>query len=195
LEESLVGRLHMKKILQLSILSVICLAPSLKSDITIHRDGIEFNFSKEELKEIKKLSKRSWDNITEQALMGDAVALYALGLAYLSGKGGVTIDNEMANFLFSKSAALGYPPALERIRNYYLFEEKNIILASVYTNLMISFGHQEYIRTYYNLRKEILECYGEKESIEIEKTTKELKKVIDCNKKKLKEVVFFSKVQ
>lgn len=56
--------------------------------------------------------------LVKGAKMGDAKRMYLLGICYELGDG-VECDMEEAAYWISRSAALGYAPAEEWMRDYY----------------------------------------------------------------------------
>ena len=130
--------------------------PKETSDVNSFSDFIE---TKRELTEMSKWIDSSYDSLIEDAVMGNRVALYVLGLTYLFGNG-VPINISAANLYFAKSASLGFAPAINKLRFMYIEDIPNPYLALVYLNMTIAFGHSELIRSYHVLIGQINEKTG-----------------------------------
>lgn len=125
------------------------------------------------------------DIINAGLINGDRGALYFLGLCYMIGADGITIDVEQANDLFDKSASLGFAPALDKIRSMYLYDKQDLFLMMVYLNLTISAGHYEFVKIYHKMRSEIVVTFGENIAREIERIAAHKQKLIERNKAEL----------
>ena len=144
----------------------------------------EFIFSAQELSEISKWKHKSMDDMALDAMTGDSAALYMLGLCMLTGNGGWTIDTENANMLLTRSASLGFAPAVNQMRFIY-DEAQNHALGMVYLNLTISLGHQELRAAYTHLHKQLVDDGGLKIAQEIEKIAAHKASCIAKNKEKM----------
>lgn len=130
---------------------------------------VEFGYSKDELKAMEKWKKKSFDELLNDALVGDPAALHMIGEAGLYGLCGLPINVERANQYFEVAAALGFAPAIDKIRSMYTEDNPNPFLALVYVNLTASSGHTEYTMNYHKMRSYLLEKYGNKMCEEIER--------------------------
>lgn len=145
---------------------------------------VEFKFTAEELSEVSKWKSKSEEDMWEDAFKCDRAALYMGGMCLLTGKTGFTIDVSSADLLFSISASFGFAPSLKQLIHKNI-EEENLFLILVYTNLMTSLGHDEYIETYYNLRENVMRGFGNDVLKEVEKIAAQKKERINSNIKNL----------
>lgn len=148
-------------------------------------EPFEIKFSNEELEALSKWKNKSFDDMWNDALNCDSAALYMIGMSLLTGSGGFTIDVEKADFCFARSASIGFAPALKQLINKN-FEEENIFLVLVYSNLMSSLGHSEYVMPYHELRTKVMAAFGNEISNEIEKIASSKKELISKTVEKLK---------
>ncbi len=151
---------------------------------------IELVFTQDELVEMGKWRDRGFNDITIDAMEGDKAALYMIGMSLLTGASGLTIDVHGADLFLEKSASLGFPPAIKQMINKYL-EDENPFLMMVYINLLVSFGHREFVVNYHELRSNLIEKFGVGVSKEIEnvaslKKEQILKNILDLAKSKEK---------
>lgn len=145
---------------------------------------VEFKFTNEELSEVSKWKSKSEEDMWNDAFKCDRAALYMGGMCLLTGKTGFTIDVSSADLLFSVSASFGFAPSLKQLIHKNI-EDENIFLILVYTNLMTSLGHGEYIETYHNLRENVMRGFGNDVLKEVEKIAAQKKERIDSNIKNL----------
>jgi len=143
---------------------------------------VELIYTKEEKATIETWKKASFDEMINDALIGNSAALYNIGMVNLLGLYGCTIDIEKANSYFSISASLGFGPALDKIRSMYIFDFPNPFLMIVYLNLTIASGHHEFIQTYHKLLNDLSDKFGVQVSYETEKIAAQKMKVIIKNK-------------
>lgn len=148
-------------------------------------DPIELKFSNEELEALTKWKDKSFDDMWNDALNCDSAALYMIGMSFLTGSGGFTIDVEKADFCFARSASFGFAPAIKQLIHKNI-EEENIFLVLVYSNLMSSMGHSEYVMPYHELRTKAMATFGNGISNEIEKIASSKKELISKTVEKLK---------
>lgn len=119
-------------------------------------DRVEFIYSEQEQKATARWKNQTMDDLVRDAHNGDRAALYNLGEYSLLGLGDMMMNAQFANYYFAKSASLGFAPALNNIIQMYIHEQANVYLGLIYINLIISFGHTEFIQIYHNFRKAIL---------------------------------------
>jgi hypothetical protein len=148
----------------------------------------EFIFKKDELNELEKWKDQPFEEILSSAFSGDAAGLYVIGICFLEGTGGCTIDPRTAHAYFAASASLGYAPAIDQIRSLYLYEHQNPFLALVYENLIVSLGHPELLTSYHGLRSDLSKDLGHKFSKEIEGIAALKKKTILSNINELQKI-------
>jgi len=115
----------------------------------------EFQLSKVEKRDIEKCLKKvktkgvfDLNKALEEASNGNPIAMYIVGQSCLIGAG-ISINRNAANLYLKMAASLGYAPALYQIFQIYALEKQDPLLAFVYLNLTISYGHGEYIDFYY----------------------------------------------
>ena len=92
-------------------------------------------FSSEELHEMGKWKNKSMDDLANDAFEADGAALYMLGMTFLTGSNGFSIDVDNANLWFKQSASMGFAPSLNKVMWMYAEEHQNPFLALVYLNL------------------------------------------------------------
>lgn len=165
------------------------IAPSLEfqkkdTSVTEKQDVVEFKFTNEEISEVSKWKSKSEEEMWNDAFKCDRAALYMGGMCLLTGKTGFTIDVSSADLLFSVSASFGFAPSVKQLIHKNI-EKENIFLILVYTNLMTSLGHDEYIETYHTLRDNIMRGFGCEVLKEVEKIAALKKDRIDSNIKNL----------
>jgi hypothetical protein len=141
----------------------------------------EFSISPTETARMGKWKNLSMDDLINDAINGDAAGLYMIGVCFLTGASGFTIDVEKANKFFANSASLGFAPSLRQISCMYLEEKKNPFLALVYLNLTISYGHPELVKAYHGVRAYILDNTNEQVVKEIEKIAAKKREQIEKN--------------
>lgn len=147
--------------------------------------------TKEEIAALEKWKDKFIEEWFEDSFSGDRAGLYMFGMSYLLGNKNleITIDVNQANYYFAKSASLGFPPALDKIRSMYIEDYPNFWLTMVYVNLTISAGHHEFAKGYYKLRADTIEkCGQEAGSIlfrEVERIALQKQKLILENQKNL----------
>ncbi len=117
----------------------------------------DFVFTKEEIDQLKKWKDKPLEELFTGAFQGDAAALYAIGQSFLEGG---TNDVQIAAHstalaYFAASGSLGYAPALEKIRSYYIHEKKNPFLALVYEHLIVLLSHPEVLTSYHSLKNDL----------------------------------------
>ena len=132
------------------------------------KESFEFKFSDSELSELSKWKDKSFEDMWHDAFGCDRAALYMTGMCFLNGSSGLTIDVQKADLCFSRSASFGFAPALKQIINRNI-EEENVFLLLVYSNLMTSLGHSEYVVAYHELRTKAMATFGNEISREIER--------------------------
>lgn len=150
------------------------------NDFITERDG--FTYSKEEAEAIAQWLNTSGDEIAKGVSKQDPAALWIQGQFLLIGAGGWTIDTKTANYFFSKSASLGFAPALKELFVMYNSDYRNPFLGLVYLNLTISSGHIEFVKAYDALRATLVESNGLLLADEIEKVAIHKKNLIFKNK-------------
>jgi len=106
--------------------------------------------------------------VLDAAHDGNAIAMYIVGQCSLSGTG-TSINRNVASQQFRMAASLGYPPALFEVSQMYANENQDPLLALVYLNLTISFGHKEYRDFYYQQTELLSKVAGKRLVQEIEK--------------------------
>ena len=143
-----------------------------KSDLVV-----ELVFTPDELVEMGKWKDKTFNDMAIDAMSGDRAALYMIGMSMLTGATGLTVDVQGADSFLEKSASLGFPPAIKQMIHKYI-EEENPFLMMVYSNLLISFGHQEFVVNYHEMRSKLNETFGVGVSGEIEKVAALKKKLI-----------------
>jgi len=141
----------------------------------------EFTLTSEEEAQTGKWKNQSMDDLFNDAIHGDAAGLYMMGLTFLTGSSGFTVDVEKANTFFYMSAALGFAPSLRQVSNMYLEEKKNIFMALVYLNLAASHGHPELLSAYHNTCAAIIEKTNPSMVKEIEKIAEQKQERIEKN--------------
>ena len=141
----------------------------------------EFTLTPAEMTQTGKWKIRSMDDLIKDAVNGDAAGLYMIGMSYLFGGGGFTIDVENADKYFAMSASLGFAPSLRQISCTYLEEKKNPFLALVYLNLTVSYGHLELAKAYHAARAYILDNTNAQVVKEIEKIAATKREQIEAN--------------
>jgi hypothetical protein len=151
------------------LICLMLLCSPLISKMHQSSNPVEFKYTKKELKEISKWKNKSLDDLTEDALKGDPSALYMIGLGFLFGTNGSTIDVKAANIYFTYSASLGFAPALDKLKHMYINDNPNIFLALVYHNLTSSFNHSEMVVPYLEIRDNFVQNFGLKMTEEVEK--------------------------
>lgn len=154
-----------------------------------HPSTVEFQYTEKELGSLGK-AWPTFDKMLDEAMRGNADALFAVGLCYLYGGNGLPIDLTRANMFFANAASLGHAPALDKIRALYVEDDPNIFLHQVYVNLVIAMGHTEYTLQYHQTRSEMKEKFGEHgQDIveEIERIAEEKLNVIYKNQDDLKQ--------
>jgi len=129
----------------------------------------ELIFTEAEKTETSKWKNKSMDDLVRDAFLGDRGALYMLGMSFLLGQGGFTINVEKANQCFALSASLGFGPSISQVKNIYIHDLSNPFLALVYIGLAVSSGHLELVKAYHQLRSDIYKKAGKKIVLEIEK--------------------------
>lgn len=149
------------------------------------KDLFEFKFTDEELIELSKWKNKSFDDMWNDAFDCDRAALYMIGMSFLTGSADLTIDVQQADLHFSKSASFGFAPALKQLIHKNI-EEENIFLVLVYSNLMTSLGHSEYVIPYHELRTKAMATFGNGISNEIDKIASSKKELIFRTVEKLK---------
>lgn len=143
---------------------------------------IEFQYSQEELKAMEHWQDKTINKMMSDALNGDAAALYMLGMCQLYGIGGFPINLEQAKQCFSTSALLGFAPAIDKVKGFYIddINNPNPFLILVYLNLTASFGHSEFTMPYHDRRKCVVEKFGDAMAKEIERiATAKITKIYD----------------
>lgn len=148
-------------------------------------DEIEFKYSNKELAEMDKWKNKFADDLWNDAMQCDRGALHLLGMAHLIGSMGLSIDVETANFCFERSASFGFAPAIKQVV-HSCFEKEDPLLASVYCNLLVSFGHKEYCVVYHDMRERTLTLMGDGVCREIERMASEKYDLILNNIENLK---------
>jgi len=138
---------------------------------------VELVFTPDELTEMGKWKDKTFNDMAIDAMNGDRAALYMIGMSILTGATGLTIDVQGADLFLEKSASLGFPPAIKQMIHKYI-EEENPFLMMVYSNLLISFGHQEFVVNYHEMRSKLNETIGVGVSREIEKIAALKKKLV-----------------
>ncbi len=152
-----------------------------------HEEGpVELEFTKQELKEMGKWKNKPFESLVADACEGDRAALYMIGMTYLTGIGGLTIDVKEANRYFAASASLGYAPSIDKIKSMYIYDINNPCLALVYANLVASSGHREFILPYHRLRDKFTTELGSSFAVEVEKIAARKQEAIYQNIKDLK---------
>jgi hypothetical protein len=150
------------------------------------KDESFIEYSKEELRSLEKWKQRPLVQLVIDALEGDPAALYIIGLGYKYGEAGLPQSTQIANKYFAISASLGFPPAIDKIKTVYLEDDSNPLLALVYTNLEISFGHEE-LTSLYQEQKALLEKkFGSHAIKEVEKIAETKKHAILDQREKIK---------
>lgn len=144
----------------------------------------EFKFTEEELIELSKWKDKSFDDMWNDAFNCDRAALYMIGMCFLTGSADLTIDVEKADLIFSRSASFGFAPAIKQIIHKNI-EEENIFLVLVYSNLMTSLGHSEYVVPYHEQRTKAMTAFGNEISKEIERIASSKKELISQTIEKL----------
>lgn len=146
----------------------------------------EFELSDSEKRDVEEFlnSIRSSDSfelgkVLDAAHDGNAIAMYIVGQCSLSGTG-TSINRNVASQQFNMAASLGSPPALFEVSQMYANENQDPLLALVYLNLTISFGHKEYRDLYYQQTELLSKVAGKKLVQEIEKIA--LEKTIKISK-------------
>lgn len=152
---------------------------------TDQKELVEFKFTNEELEELSQWKNKSSDDLWDDAFNCDRAALYMIGMCFLTGSADLTIDVQKADLCFSKSASFGFAPALKQLIHKNI-EEENIFLVLVYSNLMSSLGHSEYVVPYHELRTKAMATFGNGISNEIEKVASSKKELIFRTIEKLK---------
>lgn len=147
-------------------------------------DLFEFKFTDEELIELSKWKDKSFDEMWEDANNCDRAALYMIGMSFLTGRADLTIDVQKADLCFIRSASFGFAPSLKQLIHKNI-EEENLFLVLVYTNLMCSLGHSEYVMPYHELRTKAIATFGNGISNEIEKIASSKKELISKTVDKL----------
>ena len=163
-----------------NILRVIFICFSISIFANEPSKKIELEYTEDELKSMDKWKAKSSDDLVNDCFAGDPSAIYMVGMSFLYGKLGNTINVKAADKFFSRSASKGFAPALDKIRAKYM-EEDNPFLCIVYLNLTISLGHSEFIVKYHEIRENYNNKYGNKIFEEIERIAYEKKKIIDKN--------------
>jgi hypothetical protein len=102
----------------------------------------------------------------------------------LTGSADLTIDVQKADLCFSRSASFGFAPSLKQIIHKNM-EEENIFLVMVYSNLITSLGHSEYIVPYHELRTKARASFGNGIAKEIERVASSKKELISRTIEKL----------
>jgi hypothetical protein len=141
----------------------------------------EFTLTPEEESQTVKWKNLSMDDLVKDAFQGDSAGLYMIGMNFLVGSPGVTIDVHKANNFFSMSASLGFAPSLRQIGNMYLEEKNNMFLALVYFNLAASYGHPELALAYHKARALLIETTNVRVAEEIEKIAAKKQERIETN--------------
>lgn len=157
------------------------------SETSTNNDAIaEFELSDSEKRDVEEFlsSIKTSDSfelgkILDASHEGNAIAMYIAGQCSLSGTG-TSINRNVANQQFKMAASLGYPPALFEVTQMYANENQDPLLALVYLNLTISFGHKEYRDLYYQQTEMLSKVAGKKVVQEIEKIA--LEKTIKISK-------------
>jgi TPR repeat protein len=154
----------------------------------------EFDLSDSEKKDIEVLLEKAKTDssslfICNAAHDGNPVAMYIVGKQSELGIGGMSVNRSVANLYFSMAASLGYAPAMFEIFNMYTNENQDPLLALVYLNLTISFGHKECRDFYYHQIEQTSKIAGKSIVQEIEMIA--LRKTIkisefQCEMEKLK---------
>jgi TPR repeat protein len=143
--------------------------------------SVEFVYTYDELKMMEKWKNKTLAEMYSDALSGDPAALHMVGLSYLYGFSGLPINIKYANLYFAQAASLGFAPALDKMTRMYLENTPNPFLAMVYANLVISFGHPEFIVGYHNQRNKMLKAFGPETCERIERIAAEKKnKILDA---------------
>lgn len=173
------------------LLFVLILAGCQKSiDVTRLEDTngpIDIIYKDEELKEMSKWKNMSMGDLINDSANGDRAALYNLGMYYLLGED-VPINVNNANIFFARSASFGFAPALDKLATMYLKDASTVMLGLVYKNLVIAFGHKEFLKKYHELRdKNVQDTGGESlmnavEEIAAQKMSAILKNQINLEK-------------
>lgn len=148
---------------------------------------VEFQFTNEEERMLGQWKTKSYDDLTQDALKGNAAALHLIGGNLLYGLGGMTINVSDADIFFSHAACLGFAPSLDKVRAMYMEEKSDLFLSLVYTNLVIAFGHPEYTIPYLTFRMELVNKLGAGIADEIERLAMKKKEQILENKKTLEQ--------
>ncbi len=148
------------------------------------QEPIEFVYKDDELKEMDKWKYKTFEAMFEDAMQCDRAALYMLGMSFLTGGGGVTIDTDVADFCFARSASFGFGPSIKQVLHKTI-EDENITLGLVYINLLTSFGHGEYVILYHQYRSKLLEVFGEGVCKEVERMASFKRDLISNNIKLL----------
>lgn len=161
-------------------------ANGIASASSEQKELFEFKFTDDELKALSKWKSKSFDDMLNDAFNCDSAAIYMIGMTFLTGSTGLAIDVEKADFWFSRSASFGFAPALKQIIHKNI-ENENIFLILVYSNLMASLGHSEYIVPYHELRTKAINTFGSGISKEIERIAACKKEQISNNIEKLRE--------
>ena len=136
-------------------------------------DGLQLSDSEKQdvdefLLTIKNSGSFDLGKVLDAAHDGNPIALYIVGQCSLSGTG-TAINRSVANQNFKMAASLGYSPALFEVFQMYANENHDPLLALVYLNLTISFGHKEYRDFYYEQTKLLAKVSGKRVIQEIEK--------------------------
>jgi len=114
-----------------------------KENTVIKIDITHLTKTSEERAAIDCWANKSIDEIVEAEAKNNPVASYLLGDILLQGiEGSWPKDEETANVCFSKSASLGFAPALEQF--FYVYRGWNPCLALVYYKLARQLGTQNF---------------------------------------------------
>lgn len=93
------------------------------------KEFIEFKFKDIELQEISKWKERSVEEMWKDAFECDRAALYMLGMGFITGSMGLTIDVEKADFYFSRSASFGFAPSIKQLIHKNIEDENKSMIA------------------------------------------------------------------
>lgn len=146
----------------------------------------EFAYTDDEREAIAKWNCSSHEALVKEAHNGDVGGLYVLGMTYLMGQNGNSINVDRAHFYFAAAASLGFAPALDKVKFKCQWTEENIFLTLVYLNLTASAGHPEYVMAYHKQRNELATRYGQHYAKEVERIASDKIAMIAKNIEKMK---------
>lgn len=118
--------------------------------------AIKFQYSEQEIKLMelwkkKKAEKNPWMGMSRKEIREVLGAgMFSMGNRHLFEKG----EEDEANKCYSTGSVMGFAPSIEMIRAAYGEKMDNPSLILVYTNLVISYGHNELYKDYHEIRKQ-----------------------------------------